>query len=78
MKLSIIPSPEYPRHELEIPSWYAEKFNITLTKSEISIVSQSNDSFVIKLKKSNQEKKVSKYYCQIIERKEVSLGNWGF
>lgn len=76
MKLSIIPSEQYPRHELEIPSWHAEKCGIPKAKSEVSIVRQTENGYVIRLEKSNKEVLVSKVLCEIVERKEVSLGNF--
>lgn len=77
MKLSITPSEKYPCHELEIPSWHAEKCGISKAKSEVSIVRQTENGYVLKLKKSDKEVLVSKTLCKIVERKEVSLSNWG-
>lgn len=77
MKLSVIPSEQYPRHELEIPSWHAEKCRISKAKSKISIARQTENGYIIRLEKTGKEVLVSKTLCEIIERKEQSLSSWG-
>ena len=86
MKLSITPSEEYPRHELEIQDWLAkEKGILKRHKQEISIVKESkkrtddngnpnNGAYYIKFKNGVQEEHwIPKSQCKLIERKEVSL-----
>lgn len=79
MKLSIVPSPEYPRHELEINDWLAkEKEFFNQFKSGVVILRSTEKAYQISLEKSGEVHWIPKSQCRVIERKEVSLGNWGF
>lgn len=78
MKLSIIPSEEYPRHELDVQDWFAKKeefFN--QFKSPVEILRSTEKAIQIKLEKSGEEHWIPKSQCKVIERKEVSLSSWG-
>lgn len=75
MKLSIIPSDEYPRHELEIKDWLAqEKEFYNQFKSGVSIKKETEKAYLICLEKSGEEHWIPKSQCKIIKRMEVSLG----
>lgn len=89
MKLSIIPSEKYPRHELEVQDWIAKEKGIyNRQKSKIEITSETfqrkNDNgsinpgaYKIKFVTGIQEvHSIPKSQCKIIERKEVSLNSW--
>jgi hypothetical protein len=71
MKLSITPSEEYPRHELEIHDWLAkEKEILNRQKQEISILNESEKAYQIKFKNGVQEEHwIPKSQCKLIERK---------
>jgi len=81
MKLSIIPSKEYPeslkytRHELKIQDWVAkEKEIFNRQKQEVEIIDESELAYQIKFKNGVQEEIwIPKSQCRIIERKEVSF-----
>ena len=77
MKLSIIQSEEYPRHELEIEDWLAkEKEFYNQFKSQVVILRTTEKAIQIKLEKSEEEHWIPRSQCRIIERKEVSLNFW--
>lgn len=77
MKLSITPSEEYPRHELEIKDWLAkEKEFLNQFKSRVSILKETEKAYEIALEKSGEEHWIPKSQCKIIERKEKSLFTW--
>jgi len=77
MKLSIIPSQEYPRHELEIPDWLAkEKEIFNQFKSGVVIRRSTTKAFQIALKKSGELHWIPKSQCKIIERKEASFNRF--
>ncbi len=74
MKLSIIPSADYPRHELEINDWLAkEKEFFNQFKSGVSIQKATEKAYQIALEKSGEVHWIPKSQCKIIERKEVKL-----
>lgn len=78
MKLSIVPSEKYPRHELEIQDWLAkEKEFYNQFKSQVTILRTTEKAYQIKLEKSEEEHWIPKSQCKIIERREMSLNNWG-
>jgi|GEM_PF-3173024 len=77
MKLSTIPSQEYPRHELEIPDWLAkEKEIFNQFKSGVVILRSTTKAFQIALKKSGELHWIPKSQCKIIERKEASFNRF--
>ena len=77
MKLSIVPSEKYPRHELEIQDWLAkEKEFFNQFKSQVTILKTTEKAYQIRLEKSEEEHWIPKSQCKIIERKEVSLDAW--
>ena len=77
MKLSITPSEDYPRHELEIKDWLAkEKEFINQFKSRVSILQEREQAFQIFLEKSGEEHWIPKSQCEIVERKEIPLWSW--
>ena len=77
MKLSIVPSEKYPRHELEIQDWLAkEKEFYNQFKSQVTILKTTEKAYQIRLEKSEEEHWIQKSQCKIIERKEMSLNNW--
>lgn len=84
MKLSIIQSEEYPRHELEVRTWFAEKNGFAhLQKSEIHIIDKTikinketgvdEGAYKIAFVKGG-ESWIPKSLCKIIKREEASLG----
>jgi len=78
MKLSIVPSEKYPRHELEIQDWLAkEKEFYNQFKSQVTILRTTEKAYQIKLEKSEEGYWIPKSQCKIIERTEMSLNNWG-
>lgn len=77
MKLYIIPSQEYPRHELEIPDWLAkEKEIFNQFKSGVVILRSTTKAFQIALEKSGELHWIPKSQCKIIERNEEPLSKW--
>lgn len=77
MKLSIIPSEKYPRHELEIKDWLAqEKEFFNQFKSGVSIKRETEKAYFISLEKSGEEHWIPKSQCKIIKQMEVSLGEF--
>jgi len=74
MKLSIIQSEEYPRHELEVRTWFAEKNGFAhLQKSEIMLIDETEKAYRIAFMKGG-ESWIPKSLCKIIKREETSLG----
>ncbi len=77
MKLSITPSEQYPRHELEIQDWLAkEKEFYNQFKSQVAILRTTEKAYQIRLEKSGEEHWIPKSQCNVVERKEMSLENW--
>lgn len=77
MKLSIIPSSEYPRHELEIQDWVAKEKEIyNQFKSGVTILRSTPKAYQIALEKSGEVHWIPKSQCKIIERKEASFNQF--
>ena len=77
MKLSIIPSSEFPRHELEVQDWVAkEKEFYNQFKSGVVILRSTPKAFQISLEKSGEVHWIPRSQCKIIERTEASLDSW--
>jgi len=77
MKLSIIPSQEYPRHELDIDDWLAKEKEIyNQFKSEVVILISTEKAYQISIKKSGEIHWIPKSQCRIIERKETSFNQF--
>jgi len=78
MKLSLI-SEEFPRHELEVRTWFAEKNGFAhLQKSNVTIIDESDKAYRLAFEKEIDSKYekfpwVPKSLCKIIKREEVSL-----
>lgn len=90
MKLSIIPSEQYPHHELDVKDWLAKEkgiFNrnkqmISIEKESKSRIDRKGDpnqgAYYIKFQTGVQEEHwIPKSQCRIIERKETQLSSWG-
>ena len=78
MKLSILPSEKYPRHELEVNDWLAkEKEFFNQFKSSVTILKSTEKAYYIELEKYGEQHWIPKSQCKVIERKEVSLNSWG-
>ena len=77
MKLSVTPSEQYPRHELEIQDWLAkEKEFYNQFKSQVMILRTTEKAYNIRLEKSGEEHWIPKSQCRVVERKEMSLSTW--
>lgn len=75
MKLSIVPSEKYPRHELEVNDWVAKEKEIyNQFRSNVVIIRSTTMAYQIALEKSGEVHWIPKSQCRIIERKEVPLG----
>ena len=75
MKLSIIQSEEYPRHEIEINDWLAKQKGIyNQFKSGAIILRVTEKAYQVSLEKSGEVHWIPKSQCKIIERKETQLG----
>lgn len=77
MKLSVTPSEQYPRHELEIQDWLAkEKEFYNQFKIQVTILRTTEKAYNIRLEKSGEEHWIPKSQCRVVERKEMSLSTW--
>jgi hypothetical protein len=89
MKLSIIPSQEYPSHELEIADWLAKNKEIyNRQNQQITIINESSEriepdgklnkgAYQIKFEKGVQEEVwIPKAFSKIIKRMEAKLSSF--
>jgi len=77
MKLSIVPSEQYPHHELDVQDWFAKKEEFyNQFKSQITISRTTEKAYQIEFEKSGETHWIPKSQSWIVERKEVSLGNF--
>lgn len=76
MKFSIIPSEEYPHHELIVPNRIAKNGGYYSEIKSKVLISKEKNGYQIQLK-SGKKYYVQKSQCKIIERKELSLFSYG-
>jgi len=86
MKLTISPCEEYPRHELHIQDWLAEKKGIyNQFKSKINILKITKEidengvdrgAYNIAIEKTGESHWIPKSQCKIIERSEELLSKF--
>lgn len=66
MKLSIIPSEQYPRHELEVQDWLAkDKGFYNQFKSGVTILNTTEKAYQIELEKSGEIHWIPKSQCKL-------------
>jgi hypothetical protein len=79
MKLTIIPSAEYPSHEIIIVDWIAkQKEFYNQCKSRCTIIQEREKAYQIQLEKSGEQHWIPKSQCEIIKRTEQKLNLFGY